>query len=229
MNRKWVLILVACLVVASQCIAQDTAANDENTMPSSYQQEETAESTASPEESFEEMDDTGLLKQVVDPGESCDDPVRDGDVVHIMYAGMHKGNMIDYAGPDKSGNNNGRIVELGKNQMLKGVERAIIGHCPKTRLRIVIPPELAFDDPDLMIKSKPVPVGAHVNYDVLVVEYETPNIVREVQGVFGYIFEQIWPILAVSSIVGAFISWNRRSRQQQKPKPLLKQKLGMSG
>lgn len=69
------LILVACLVVASQCIAQDTAANDENTMPSSYQQEETAESTASPEESFEEMDDTGLLKQVVDPGESCDDPV----------------------------------------------------------------------------------------------------------------------------------------------------------
>lgn len=37
-----------------------------------------------------------------------------------MYAGMHKGNMIDYAGPDKSGNNNGRIVELGKNQMLKG-------------------------------------------------------------------------------------------------------------
>ena len=43
-----------------------------------------------------------------------------------------------------------------------GVERALLGHCPGTRLRVVIPPHLAFDAPDLPIKGKPVPDGATV-------------------------------------------------------------------
>ncbi|EGD83414.1 hypothetical protein PTSG_04022 [Salpingoeca rosetta] len=161
---------------------------------------------------FEEVDGSGLLVKVLESGEACTTPLREGDAAHIMYAGMFKGNMIDYAGPDENGNGRGHVFRVGQGQALRGVEKALLGRCPGVRVQAIIPPELGFDDPSLRIKNKPVPDGAHLNYDIALIAYETPTWWRDAQRMAYALLEQVWPLLVAAALVAGIVYYRRLSR-----------------
>ena len=58
-------------------------------------------------------------------------------------------------------------VTLGENRIIKGMERGMLGQCQGEQRNILIPPQLAFDDPTVRFNSKPVPDGTMILYQVI--------------------------------------------------------------
>ena len=50
-----------------------------------------------------------------------------GDAAHIMYAGVHRGKLIDYAGPDDRSPRKGHSFVVGKNQVVPGACALFLG------------------------------------------------------------------------------------------------------
>eukprot|EP00043_Microstomoeca_roanoka_P010256 m.97520 g.97520 ORF g.97520 m.97520 type:complete len:129 (-) comp14833_c0_seq1:269-655(-) len=115
------------------------------------------------------------------------------------------------------------------NRDCTGVEMALIGRCPKSRLHVVIPPHLGFDDPELKLKNKPVPDGAHVDYDVVLVSYETPTLLRSIQRVVSPIVEQVWPLMVIGVLIAGYVYYSRNSKSKKENAARAKIKRTLSG
>ncbi|XP_068266748.1 peptidyl-prolyl cis-trans isomerase FKBP11 [Nyctibius grandis] len=80
------------------------------------------------------------LETLVPPPEGCTELSAPGDTVHVHYTGtLEDGRVIDTSlGRDPL------QVELGKRQVIPGLEQSLLDMCVGEKRRAVIPPQLAY-------------------------------------------------------------------------------------
>ncbi|KAG8452366.1 hypothetical protein GDO86_004244 [Hymenochirus boettgeri] len=90
------------------------------------------------EESSENV--TELLIETLEKPESCIDTADMGDTIHLHYTGrLDDGHIID-----SSLSRDPLVVEIGKKQVIPGLEKSLIGMCVGEKRKVVIPPHLAY-------------------------------------------------------------------------------------
>ncbi|KAM4796677.1 peptidyl-prolyl cis-trans isomerase FKBP11 [Rhinophrynus dorsalis] len=83
---------------------------------------------------------TELVIETLEKPESCVDTAVMGDTVHLHYTGrLDDGRVID-----SSLSRDPLVVELGKKQVIPGLEKSLIGMCVGEKRKVVIPPGLAY-------------------------------------------------------------------------------------
>lgn len=135
--------------------------------------------------------------------ESCDSPAKEGDVVGIFHVGyvhnIPRGKAVGrfaqvYEGQLMDQNIAGEPlkIRLGTQSTLRGMDWAIQGMCKGQKISVVIPPELAFNDPKLKGNAEklPVPRSATVRYEIELAEIyfqsdETPSELPEIPETAG--------------------------------------------
>lgn len=101
----------------------------------------------------------------------CRKKAEFGDVVHITHIGAKPG--LDEQGQQRMEQFDGSgdkplKVTLGENRIIKGMERGMLGQCQGEQRNILIPPQLAFDDPTVRFNQKPVPDGTMILYQITI-------------------------------------------------------------
>uniref|UniRef100_H3BAR0 peptidylprolyl isomerase n=1 Tax=Latimeria chalumnae TaxID=7897 RepID=H3BAR0_LATCH len=72
--------------------------------------------------------------------ETCTQLSVMGDTLHIHYTGkLDDGRIID-----SSLSRDPLVVELGKKQVIQGLEQSLLGMCVGEKRRVIIPPHLAY-------------------------------------------------------------------------------------
>ncbi|XP_050839793.1 peptidyl-prolyl cis-trans isomerase FKBP11 [Serinus canaria] len=80
------------------------------------------------------------LETIVPPPEGCTELSALGDTVHIHYTGsLEDGRIID-----SSLSRDPLQVELGKHQVIPGLEQSLLDMCVGEKRRAIIPPHLAY-------------------------------------------------------------------------------------
>lgn len=128
-------------------------------------------------EMVREQLDIDWIEQVDD--EDCKIRAVPGRQVSIFHKGyVHEVRRPEDAelwnGKQVDGNREGEPLNftLRANHVLRGLDYAIEGMCVGDRIMVVIPPHLAFDDPNLMFKwedadvERPAPVGSFMRYEI---------------------------------------------------------------
>ncbi|XP_053564039.1 peptidyl-prolyl cis-trans isomerase FKBP11 [Bombina bombina] len=92
--------------------------------------------------SEEEEDEnvTELVIESLEKPDSCAETADMGDTVHLHYTGrLDDGRVID-----SSLSRDPLVLELGKKQVIPGLEKSLIGACVGEKRKVVIPPQLAY-------------------------------------------------------------------------------------
>jgi len=100
------------------------------------------------------------LKEVID----CEKKASNGDMLSMHYTGtLTSGKQFD------SSRDRGQPFDfvLGKNQVIQGWERGLIGMCPGSRRKLTIPPHLGYGDQGA---GADIPGGATLIFDVELLE-----------------------------------------------------------
>ncbi|OCT95625.1 FKBP prolyl isomerase 11 L homeolog isoform X1 [Xenopus laevis] len=91
-----------------------------------------------PEEDSENV--TELVIETVEKPDSCTETAVMGDTIHLHYTGrLEDGRIID-----SSLSRDPLVVELGKKQVIPGLETSLVGMCVGEKRKVVIPPHLAY-------------------------------------------------------------------------------------
>lgn len=72
--------------------------------------------------------------------ENCEQKSRKGDLLHVHY----KGTLTDGTVFDSSEGRNPLTFTLGKQQVIQGWEKGLLGMCVKEVRKLIIPPELGY-------------------------------------------------------------------------------------
>ena len=154
----------------------------------------------------------GVTRTVIE-AETDDCPMKAqwGDYVEIAHRGFYGDALID-------SNGNGPDAEplvvrkLGQGLIIDGMELGIAGMCVGATHSITIPPHLAYDNPKKNSKSKPVPAGATVRYEITLLKIgQRPSIFKAVRNPF------IWLITGVFAFVG-YIAYTFATKSGPKSK-----------
>ncbi|XP_053311553.1 peptidyl-prolyl cis-trans isomerase FKBP11 [Spea bombifrons] len=83
---------------------------------------------------------TELVVETLEKPESCVDTVAHGDTIQLHYTGrLDDGRVID-----SSLSRDPLVVEIGKKQVIPGLEESLIGMCVGEKRKVIIPPHLAY-------------------------------------------------------------------------------------
>ncbi|KAM4698909.1 peptidyl-prolyl cis-trans isomerase FKBP11 [Discoglossus pictus] len=83
---------------------------------------------------------TELVIESLEKPESCENTAALGDTIHIHYTGrLDDGRIID-----SSLSRDPLVVEIGKKQVIPGLEKSLIGMCVGEKRKVVIPPHMAY-------------------------------------------------------------------------------------
>jgi len=115
------------------------------------------------------------IERVKEPEGGCGPRARPGDTVSVMHKGfLHdvpEGEDRGNIGKQFDGNIQGEPLKfkLRTTSIIVGMDLAIEGMCVGETIRVVIPPLMAFDNPNFKWspdKPRPVPPGSQVRYEI---------------------------------------------------------------
>mmetsp|Transcript_31538 Transcript_31538/g.67723 ORF Transcript_31538/g.67723 Transcript_31538/m.67723 type:complete len:220 (+) Transcript_31538:70-729(+) len=109
---------------------------------------------------------------------SCQQQARTGDIVSFEHSGfVHEapGQLAEQWNGrqiDQSPQNEPLKVKVGQRNLIRGMDLSLEGLCVGQKISVIIPPQLAFDDPEMKFdwnkKERPCPQGSSVRYDIKV-------------------------------------------------------------
>jgi len=173
------LLLVACAIGAYADADADAEAPDVV-----VDDEEEGGEDAAPAATTEDEDEGGIKVTVLSKPDECTQVVDMDDAVYIMHEGFavtDDGETKIDANPPKSETDptlEPLKVYIGKGHVLAGMDLALRDRCLGEEIDVMIPPELAFDDPSKDFgegkdnQGKPVPDGTFVRYKMKVVKID---------------------------------------------------------
>ncbi|XP_063300794.1 peptidyl-prolyl cis-trans isomerase FKBP11 [Pelobates fuscus] len=83
---------------------------------------------------------TELVIETLEKPETCVETVTHGDTIQLHYTGkLDDGRVID-----SSLSRDPLVVELGKKQVIPGLEQSLIGMCVREKRKVIIPSHLAY-------------------------------------------------------------------------------------
>ncbi|GAB5358937.1 hypothetical protein AAMO2058_000501700 [Amorphochlora amoebiformis] len=166
------------------------------------------------QEPEEELDDV-TIETLMKPYK-CSDKVQVGDTIRIRHDGFWQGSKID--------SDDGPLeIRVGARHVLEGMERGLVGQCIDEVRLVTIPPQLAYDHPEMNFGAgrKPVPEGSTVAYRMKVV-YIAPR-----PGSFAYLMAPVQEFLeghyiTLCCIVIGFGLWYYQSYTAEKAQKVKK-------
>ncbi|KAJ1160820.1 hypothetical protein NDU88_001313 [Pleurodeles waltl] len=116
----------------------------------------------------EEETPTELLIQTLVKPDSCSEASTWGDTVHIHYTGkLEDGRVID-----SSLSRDPLVVELGKKQVIPGMEQSLLDVCVGEKRLVTIPPHLAYGKRGF---PPAIPADAVLQFEIEVLQLLKPT------------------------------------------------------
>ncbi|KAM8977514.1 peptidyl-prolyl cis-trans isomerase FKBP11 [Pelodytes ibericus] len=109
-----------------------------------------------------------LVIETLEKPESCVDTVAHGDTIQLHYTGrLDDGRVID-----SSLSRDPLVVELGKKQVIPGLEQSLVGMCVGEKRKVIIPPHMAYGK-----RGYPpsIPGDAVLQFDTEVISLSKPT------------------------------------------------------
>ncbi|EDQ85838.1 uncharacterized protein MONBRDRAFT_34079 [Monosiga brevicollis MX1] len=139
-----------------------------------------------------------LIREVVEVVESCETRVQKGDEVAVVHVGYYNGQQIDGVPRDENGNAEPLRFKIGNGEIIEGMEVGLLDTCLGEKVRLTIPPHMAFDDGRKQFRHKPVPSKATVIYEIEVVGIDRPGTLKHTTKV---LYESMGDLVSVGLVV----------------------------